>query len=190
MFAVVDTATGYRRVLLCPFLQFYLLLVAKGPLALPFGSAKVESMTSSPSNFPLLGFNKQPENLITSSFLQIKTKDDLANFLGIKTQFLTYLANNPYYTSFSIPKRDGTSRSIHQPAQNLLIIQKKLNHTLQLLYTPKSCAHAYTKGRSIISNASPHTKKNLIIKFDLKNFFNTINFGRVKGMFESYPLRR
>lgn len=45
-------------------------------------------------------------------------------------------------------------------------------------------AHAFIKGRGIITNAKIHRKKRFIINLDLENFFGSIHFGRVKGFFQ------
>lgn len=45
-------------------------------------------------------------------------------------------------------------------------------------------AHAFIKGRGIITNAKIHRKKRFVINLDLENFFGSIHFGRVKGFFQ------
>lgn len=39
------------------------------------------------------------------------------------------------------------------------------------------------KGKSIFTNAYKHKNKNLVLNIDLANFFDSINFGRVRGYF-------
>lgn len=43
------------------------------------------------------------------------------------------------------------------------------------------------KGKNIKSNALNHVRKGTVINIDLKDFFPSINFGRVRGLFKSYP---
>ena len=45
----------------------------------------------------------------------------------------------------------------------------------------------YINGKSIVSNAKPHAKKRYVFNLDIEDFFPSINFGRVRGLFMSYP---
>jgi len=45
-------------------------------------------------------------------------------------------------------------------------------------------AHGFIKGRSIRTNAAPHVGKQVVVNADLKDFFPTITFHRVRGAFE------
>ena len=47
-------------------------------------------------------------------------------------------------------------------------------------------AHGFVVGKSIFTNASEHTNSSLIVSVDLKDFFPTFTFPRVKGLFRSY----
>lgn len=45
-------------------------------------------------------------------------------------------------------------------------------------------AHAFTKEKSIITNAKIHKNKRFVLNIDLENFFESFHFGRVQGYFE------
>jgi hypothetical protein len=45
----------------------------------------------------------------------------------------------------------------------------------------KPISHGFHKGRSIVTNASPHTGRRFVLNLDIENFFPSINFGRVRG---------
>jgi hypothetical protein len=51
-------------------------------------------------------------------------------------------------------------------------------------------AHGFITGRSTVTNARPHLGAQLLVKFDLKNFFPTIHYFRVVGLFTrlGYPV--
>ena len=91
------------------------------------------------------------------------------------------------YTTFKIKKRSGGLRDICAPISTLKILQRKLNHVLQLIYEPRSCVHGFTRERSIVTNAQTHVRKNYVLNVDIKDFFHSINFGRVRGMFLARP---
>jgi hypothetical protein len=46
-------------------------------------------------------------------------------------------------------------------------------------------AHGFRAKRSIVTNALPHARQRVVINIDLKDFFPTISYGRVKGFFVS-----
>ena len=122
-------------------------------------------------------------------FLQIKNKEELASFLNISIKQLDYNAYNvdERYTSFSLPKRNGGVRNIQAPIPSLKEIQKILSLELCKLYKPKSQVHSFIKTRAIRTGAVKHINKRLVINIDLENFFPSINFGRVRGVFLKYP---
>ena len=46
-------------------------------------------------------------------------------------------------------------------------------------------AHGFVKGRSTVTNATPHVGQGVVLNVDLKDFFPTISFRRVRGLFQS-----
>ncbi len=88
---------------------------------------------------------------------------------------------------FTIPKKSGGTREISAPASPIKIIQSKLKQVLETVYKPKPATHGFVAGRSIISNARLHKKRRYVLNIDLENYFPTIHFGRVRGMFMGNP---
>ncbi len=133
---------------------------------------------------------KIDENII-KNFLDVKTKRELAKILGVEYKTLIYnlhrLKFNEKYTLFEIKKRNGKVRKIIAPTSGLKFIQKNLSEILLEIHNAKFCAHGFLKDKNIKTNAIPHVKKKILINLDLENFFPTINFGRVRGVFLSKP---
>lgn len=131
------------------------------------------------------------------SFHDIKTRNQLADYLNIRRSTLTYILYiknvNSYYTSFEIPKRNGETRQIRAPMGSLKSVQKKLASAL-LEYKKEIekqgkgiyplISHGFERERSIITNAKPHRNKRFVLNLDLENFFGSFHFGRVRGFFE------
>ncbi len=69
----------------------------------------------------------------------------------------------------------------------LKLIQRRLAEVLQNTYKPKPVVYGFVYGKNIVDNASRHKKKNWVLNIDLENFFPSINFGRVRGMFMGKP---
>ena len=132
------------------------------------------------------------ENL-RKEFLELKTRQDIARLLDIETKSLNFylhiLRVDKRYTAFSIPKRLGGQRQISSPVAGLKIIQQKLNQVLQAIYQPKPATHGFSQSRSIVTNASQHIGKKRVLNIDLQNFFPSINFGRVRGLFMAAPYK-
>jgi hypothetical protein len=50
----------------------------------------------------------------------------------------------------------------------------------------EGAAHGFVAGRSTVTNAAPHVKRAIVVNTDLKDFFPTVTFERVRGIFESF----
>lgn len=129
----------------------------------------------------------------------LKNRDDLAKFLKIELKKLTYILYKKkvenFYETFSIPKKNGEERIINAPKDNLKYILKILERKLNEIYNENYCknrfdniAQAFRKKKSFITNALLHRNKKYVINIDLKNFFDSFHFGRVKGFFEKDKL--
>lgn len=130
------------------------------------------------------------ENVL-NKFRQLKTRQDVADILGIEEKSLRYflyvVKPDNMYIQFQIPKRRGGVRIISAPEKKLMNIQRKLLRILENVYNPKICAYGFIAGKSICDNAHQHIKKGQILNIDLKDYFTQINFGRVRGMFLKKP---
>jgi RNA-directed DNA polymerase len=78
-------------------------------------------------------------------------------------------------------------RTISSPANALKIIQRKLNQVLHAVYKKRSPVHGFVRDRSIKTNALRHMGCEVVLNFDLENFFPNVHFGRVKGLFSKKP---
>lgn len=128
---------------------------------------------------------------LRDEFFNLKDRDDIAKLLDISTKQLNL---NLYvihpvkkYKIFNIPKKMGGVRKITAPYPTIKSIQSKLKQVLDAVYSPKPSTHGFVQGRSIVSNARVHKKRRYILNIDLEDFFSTIHFGRVRGMFMGNP---
>lgn len=90
-----------------------------------------------------------------------------------------------HYTRFQIPKRKGGLRTIASPKSKMRLAQSWI---LENILSPIPChtsATAFQASKSIADNAQLHARGELIIRLDLKDFFPSIKFPRVKGFFKS-----
>lgn len=130
---------------------------------------------------------------LREEFYSLRSGRCLARLLEIPYGTLVYhlyvLPPQRRYVTFKIPKKSGGTRTISAPSNSLKLIQKKLNQVLHCVYQPKPSVHGFVRHKSIVTNAKAHTKKQYILNIDFKEFFPSINFGRVRGMFMALPYR-
>ncbi|NCU04757.1 MAG: RNA-directed DNA polymerase [Chitinophagaceae bacterium] len=91
------------------------------------------------------------------------------------------------YYRFHILKKSGKKREIHAPVSKLKQIQSCIYHMLQSVYETQPQAYGFVAGKSIADNASLHTGKAFVLNVDLKDFFPSVHFRRVKAMLEKPP---
>lgn len=89
-----------------------------------------------------------------------------------------------HYTRFEIPKKSGGRRLISSPKPKLRVAQSWISKSVLDLLLPSRHAMAYRPGTSIVDNASLHLNAAIVVKLDLKDFFPSISFTRVRGYFE------
>jgi retron-type reverse transcriptase len=66
------------------------------------------------------------------------------------------------------------------------MIQRKLLALLVENLPVSEHAHAFRRGHSIRTGAEPHVGKRAVLKLDLKDFFPSITFARVRGLLIAY----
>lgn len=95
------------------------------------------------------------------------------------------------YTEFSVKKKKGGVREIKAPERRLKLLQRRLANLLYRCSEQieenaghrRALSHGFARERSIITNAEQHKCRRYVFNLDLKDFFPTINFGRVRGIF-------
>ena len=105
---------------------------------------------------------------------------------------LGYLLANaeggPYF-SFTVKKSDGSDRTIQAPNRQLRRVQRHILRQILDKVPPHEAAHGFVAGRSTVTNAAAHVGRAVLVKFDLTDFFNTVRYWRVVGLFASLGYR-
>lgn len=83
------------------------------------------------------------------------------------------------YKVYKIKKRNGKYRTIYNPNPTLKYIQKQILSNILNNKSISKYATAYHKGITLVDNALPHINKKIILKLDIKDFFNNIRFNDV-----------
>jgi RNA-directed DNA polymerase len=126
----------------------------------------------------------------------IRSAMQLANDMNItlsELKWLTYHRNTAtinHYQHFTIPKKSGGKREISAPKSKLRTAQSWIKENILDHLTIHEAAHGFVTGKSTLDNAQHHIGKDAVVKFDLKDFFPSISFVRVRGLFESFGYSR
>jgi retron-type reverse transcriptase len=118
------------------------------------------------------------------------TIEQLAQTMGVPLKGLRFLAYNrrtstvSHYKRFLLPKKTGGHRLISAPMPRLKQAQAWVLTNILDKVTLHEAAHGFRHGRSIVSNARPHVGSDVVINFDLKDFFPSVSMERVKGVFK------
>lgn len=128
---------------------------------------------------------------LSAKFALMSSERDLATLLDVTPQQLAYWTrfapDAQRYRSFELVKKTGGKREIHAPIGPLRVLLGKLLQALSSVYTPRVPVHGFVRTRSIVTNASPHVGTSWVLNVDIEDFFPSINFGRVVGIFQAKP---
>lgn len=133
----------------------------------------------------------QPSPLFMINGATLQSAADAAAFLGESHPNLMYnlykAPETERYRTFEIPKRTGGMRLISAPRGLIRDCQARLAPLLLQVYDAHPSAHGFLPARSVTTNASEHLNQRLVLNIDLLDFFPTINFGRIRGLFMARP---
>ena len=114
-----------------------------------------------------------------------------ASALQLTVGELRFLAfNRPvsktsHYKRFYLAKKTGGHRLIAAPMPRLKKVQTWILKNILEKIKLHGAVHGFVADRSILSNALPHVGAALVVNMDLKNFFPTLTFPRIKGVFQA-----
>lgn len=120
----------------------------------------------------------------------------LAELVGLTDHQLLWLADvkgmNPkaddarlhHYRTRWIPKPNG-ARLLEAPKQTLKRVQRWVLATVLEALPPDPAAMGFVPGRGLLEHAALHVGKRVVVRMDLRDFFWSVGFGRVAGVFRS-----
>ncbi|MBV9924753.1 MAG: RNA-directed DNA polymerase [Acidobacteria bacterium] len=120
------------------------------------------------------------------------TAAEIAGALGVSVGELRFLAFDrktstvSHYVNFQVPKKTGGLRQISAPMPRLKAAQHWVLRNVLEKVEAHECAHGFRAGRSIVSNARPHVGAEAVVNLDLQDFFPSIGYRRVKGLFRAF----
>jgi hypothetical protein len=118
----------------------------------------------------------------------INDVEAFAKALGLPVAKLRWLAfhrdvdSGTHYKRWLVPKRDGTQRLISAPKPDLKAAQRWIAREVTEHLPVHGAAHGFLVGRSILTNARGHANAKVIVKMDIRGFYPTVTWRRVKGL--------
>lgn len=119
-----------------------------------------------------------------------KELSSLCHDLGFSARAL-YTASNTienHYHDVYIPKANGEKRLLHVPDDYLKAIQKRIARNILSQEEISPYAVAYRVGGSTKANASPHVGHEMVMKCDIRKFFDHITFPMLRE--KVFPIRK
>ena len=130
------------------------------------------------------------------------TPVDLARDLGLTLDQLEWLIARPqsfrdttserphagtslHYQCLLKPKNSGGLRLIEVPKPTLKRVQRQLLEGLLDKIPVHECAHGFVQGRSVVSHAREHAGQAAVLAFDLRDFFHSVGFGRIRALWRT-----
>lgn len=122
------------------------------------------------------------------------SRSDVARLLDFTPSGLSYVlykaASTEKYHKFQIAKKAGGVRDICAPKGAMKFLQRNLADVLydccdelNKISARRPLSHGFRRNQSIFDNARQHKRRRFVLNVDLKDFFPTFNFGRVRGFF-------
>jgi retron-type reverse transcriptase len=137
-------------------------------------------------------FETNAERLQQHNLPNFPTVESLAKAMGLTVNKLRFLAYDrktsevTHYVHFKMKKKSGGFRLISAPMPELKEAQLWILENILAKINVHQAAHGFLPEKNIVSNAKPHLGAKVIVNVDLKDFFPSISYRRVKGMFQTY----
>lgn len=90
-----------------------------------------------------------------------------------------------HYRYHLLAKRSGGWRLLEVPHPYLMPLQRQLLDDLLDRIPPHEAACGYARERSVVDHAHAHAAKEVVLKFDLQDFFASVRASRVHALFET-----
>ena len=126
----------------------------------------------------------------------LSSPEGLAFAMGIEISCLRWLtfhrvaAPLVHYSRYSVPKKTGGQRHISAPKPKLKAAQAWVQREILAKLPVTEYAHGFVRQRSSVSNAQQHCAQNMVINLDLKDFFPSISFVRVRELMVGFGYSR
>jgi RNA-directed DNA polymerase len=135
-----------------------------------------------------------PQRIEALGLPNLESLDELAELLGeTSNNVLQYVirghASN-HYIPRRIAKRSGGTRLLLVPKPRLKALQRALKQKLVNKMPLHHAAHGFRGGRDVLTGATTHVARDVVICMDIHDFFPSFDFRRVAGYFRALGYSR
>jgi RNA-directed DNA polymerase len=136
-----------------------------------------------------IAWHREREEVGMGAADDCKDLASIADFLGFAPQHIFYLVEDPdrCYVSIEIQKNSDPTkyRKLDIPISELKGVQRAINKKILYEFPADECVHSYVTARSILAAAREFCPGRAVLKVDIEDFFPSITFVRVLGLFKS-----
>lgn len=139
------------------------------------------------AKYPQVSNEKQLTGLV--NFVLARLYPNVKKPIKFEVKTLRFLAfkKKSRYRTFQIPKKNGSTREISAPIVSLKLLQKALSVIFTAVFNPHHCSFGFVRQKNIVSNAKVHVNRGYVYNIDLKDFFPSTEFRRVKTVLGLSP---
>jgi retron-type reverse transcriptase len=129
------------------------------------------------------------EKLAAAGLPLLSTPADLAAAMHLSLSQLRWLAfhaevaTRVHYVRFTVPKKGGGTRILSAPHRTLATAQRWVHDQILRRLPVETPCHGFVPGRGTVSNAAVHAGQEIVVGLDLKDFFPSVGFARVRSVF-------
>lgn len=150
---------------------------------------KPEPVSPENKRYPSSRATPNDDRLARHGLPMLASPTALATAMGIPVRELRFLATHrevsrsTHYQRFTVPKKTGGERLISAPMPRLKRAQYWVLDNILAKVPVHEAAHGFLPGHSIVGNARPHTGQDVVVNLDLQDFFPSVTYPRIKGVF-------
>lgn len=124
----------------------------------------------------------------------LHTVGDVSTWLGLSPEELRWFSDTSgvdrtrrrerarNYVHQWVPRGEKLPRLLEAPKARLKAVQRKVLRELLEKLPVHDAAHGFVAGRSALTHARLHVGKAMVVRFDLRHFFTSIDTGRAFGV--------
>lgn len=115
----------------------------------------------------------------------VESLDSLSEHIGLSRGLLHRLSarSSKFYRRFYLPKKSGGQREILAPSREMKAVQAWILREILEGLPIHEGATGFRAGSNICLNAEPHRSNQYLLCLDIDDFFPSIGYGRVYGVF-------
>lgn len=176
-----------RRAVLCRFLQ----------RDRAFKRACLPGKLTTPGHLLAVPVSRPVATLAAIELPELATCGQIASWLGLTSAELRGFATHRDRTSAGpmlhychtwVRKASGDPRLIEAPKPRLKALQRRLLEEVLDRVPVHAAAHGFCRGRSVRTYVTPHLGQHVVLRLDLCDFFPSIRYGRILGLFMALGL--